>query len=523
VVRDKEGKAVGSLKRDDFRIFDDGKSQSISTFSVEANLPARERARQSSTSGNLPIEKTFGVVPTHFFAYLFDDVHLQAGDLMQVRAAAKKHLEAGMGADDRAAVFTTSGDVTLEFTSDKSPLVQAMDRIKPALDGNAHCPYMNYYLAQRIVDEAGRDSTLPGASSSPALNGATDDVWECLFRRAEHLESQARQIAIDAARREIQTGDANARKALLTVQSAVRRLASVPGSRTLILISSGFHAGEDHAEQNSAINLSIGRNIIINTLDASGLYTAVTGDASDKGPSTLEAAHLEDPINRQGRLLQTNVMAELAEGTGGRFFHDNNDLLGGFNQLGAPPEFVYVLGFRPEILKQAGRYHQLKVQIAKAQGLTLQARRGYYESAGASDSEQLISQELQDALFSRQEVRNLPIKIAAGYLQKKDSGRELTVTTHLDASQIHFQKVGEKNVDSLTLVCGLFDLNGNYVQGKKQEISFQMGNDVLGQLTDGINVKTTFDVQPGPYLIRVVLRDSGNQLVSAVNGSGFIP
>jgi hypothetical protein len=102
-------------------------------------------------------------------------------------------------------------------------------------------------------------------------------------------------------------------------------------------------------------------------------------------------------------------------------------------------------------------------------------------------------------------------------------GRELTVTTHLDTSEIHFQKVGDKNVDSLTLVCGLFDLNGNYVQGKKQEISFHMGDDVLEQLSGGINIKTTFEVQPGPYLIRVVLRDSGNQLVSAVNGSGFIP
>jgi hypothetical protein len=113
-------------------------------------------------------------------------------------------------------------------------------------------------------------------------------------------------------------------------------------------------------------------------------------------------------------------MAELAEGTGGKFIHDNNDLLGGFNQIATPPEFVYVLGFKPEQMSKGGRYHHLKVKLSKQQhGLELQARRGYYESAGASDSEQLISQELQDALFSRQEVRNLPIKISAAYLQKR--------------------------------------------------------------------------------------------------------
>ena len=523
VVRDKEGKAVGSLKREDFQIFDDGKLQTISTFSIEANLPAGERAKQSSILGNLPGEKTLGVVPTHFFVYLFDDVHLQAGDLMQVRAAAKKHLETGMGVDDRAAIFTTSGDVTLEFTSDKGRLAQAMDRIKQGLARVGNCPYMNYYLAQRIIDEAAKDSTLPGASVSPALNGATLDVWNCLFHQQEHLEDQSRQVALDAARQEVQTGDTNRRKALLTVQNAVRRLAAAPGSRTLILISPGFQTGDDHSEQESAINLSIGRNIVINTLDARGLYTAVPGAGNNDGPSIPEAAQLEEPINHQGRLLQTNIMVELAAGTGGKFFHDDNGLLEGFHELGAPPEFIYVLGFRPETLKQGGRYHQLKVQIARSRGLAVQARRGYYESAGASDSEKVISQELEDALFSRDEVRNLPIKIAAGYLKKEDSGRELTVTTHLDANQIHFRKVSDRNVDDLTLICGLFDINGNYLQGKKQEISFHMDDDLLKQLTDGINVKTTFDVQPGPYLIRVVLRDSGNQLVSAVNGSGFIP
>ena len=67
------------------------------------------------------------------------------------------------------------------------------------------------------------------------------------------------------------------------------------------------------------------------------------------------------------------------------------------------------------------------------------------------------------------------------------------------------------------------ELNGSYLQGKKQEISLRLEEDVLQQLTEGMNVKTTFDVEPGAYQIRVVLRDSGDQLLSAVNGSGFIP
>lgn len=516
VVRGKDGKAIGSLKREDFQIFDDGKPQLLSSFSIETSLPANDRNR-NSVLGNLPIDKVLGVVPAHYFAYLFDDVHLHAGDLMQVRVAAKKHLETGIGLDDRAAVFTTSGDVQLEFTNDKTQLTHAMDRIKPGFNtSGTHCPYMNYYLAQQIVE-------FESSSVNPAWDGATIDTLNCMFANAGNLQNQARQMAMSAARLEIQIGDANTRQALLAIQGVVRRLAAMPGSRTLVLVSSGFHTSDDHLEQNTAIDLATGRNIIINALDTRGLYTGIVG-ADENGPSTPEAARLEDPINRGALLVQTNVMAELAEGTGGKFIHDSNDLLGGFNQIATPPEFVYVLGFKPEQLSKGGRYHHLKVKLSKQQhGLELQARRGYYESPTAGDPEKLISDELQKALFSREELHNLPITLQTGYAKKEGTNRELSITTHLDTNQIRFHKVDNKNVDNLTVVCGLFDINGNYLQGKKTEIAMHMDDDLLKQVTAGMNVKTTFDVEPGAYMIRVVVRDSGDEILSAVNASGLIP
>jgi VWFA-related protein len=512
VVLDKKGKAVGSLERQDFQIFDDGKLQSISTFSIERG----DRAHRSSVLGNMPTDKVLGPAPSHFLVYLFDDVHLHAGDLMQVRVAAKKHLASGMGPNDRAAVFTTSSDVTLKFTNDKAQLSQAMDRIKPGFSsGGRHCPYMNYYLAQKIMDEF-------GGSMHPAWDGATDDVWNCLFNRSEHLELEARQEALDAARQEVQVGNENTRRALLAIQNAVRRLAAMPGTRTLILISPGFQTGDDHVEQNTAISLATERNIVINALDARGLYTGIPGVDSENGPSTTLAAQLEDPINRQGLFLQTNVMAELTDGTGGKFFRDNNDLLGGFDQLATPPESIYVLAFRPDSLKKGGQYHRLKIVVGKNHDWTVQARRGYYETAGTGGPEKLLYKELEQALFSHEEIRTLPIALKAEYSKKDGSNRELSVTTRIDLSGINFHKVNNTNVDDLTVVCGLFDLNGNYLQGKKREISLRLADDVLKQFTDGMNVKTTFDVESGAYLIRVVVRDSGNGLLSTVNASGLV-
>ena len=70
-------------------------------------------------------------------------------------------------------------------------------------------------------------------------------------------------------------------------------------------------------------------------------------------------------------------MSELADGTGGSFFHNSNDLEGGIEALAAAPECVYLLEFSPEGVKQNGSYHQLKVKVDR-DGVKLQARRGYF-------------------------------------------------------------------------------------------------------------------------------------------------
>ena len=75
--------------------------------------------------------------------------------------------------------------------------------------------------------------------------------------------------------------------------------------------------------------------------------------------------------------LNEDVMAELADGSGGTYFHNSNDLEEGFQRLAAAPEYVYLLEISLENVKQDGTYHRLKVKLDK-DGLKVQARRGYF-------------------------------------------------------------------------------------------------------------------------------------------------
>jgi len=76
-------------------------------------------------------------------------------------------------------------------------------------------------------------------------------------------------------------------------------------------------------------------------------------------------------------LENEDVMSELADGTGGTYYRNSNNLEGGLKTLAAAPEYMYLLEFSLQDVKQNGSYHPLRVEVARS-GLTMQARRGYY-------------------------------------------------------------------------------------------------------------------------------------------------
>jgi VWFA-related protein len=524
VVRDNEGRAVGNLRQEDFQLFDKGKPQIISKFSVEKS--AGQVAKEPARSEGNATEKSEGpsaplpVMPERYVAYLFDDVHLVFGDLARVRDAAHRHL-ASLEPTDRAAILSTSGQTTLDFTDDRDKLHEALVRLQPrpvAGSRGTECPDVDYYMADLIQNK----------QDQQALQSASMDAFACmnLSPTQPGATQVAQQAANMAASRELNNGNHETRLSLGVVKDVVRRISTMPGLRSVILVSPGFFTPADLVQDKTEImDRAIRANVIISALDARGLYTIIPGgDASQASRTPVGAGPGSSMYKLDAARVQTDVLAELAEGTGGTFFQNSNDLDAGLKRVAARPEYFYVLGFSPQNLKLDGGFHKLKVALKESGKVSLQARRGYYAPKRLDDPADTAKQEIEDALFSREEMHDIPIELHTQFFKSSDENARLAVLVRVDVRQLRFRKTDGRNQDDLTIVSGLFDRNGNYIKGTEKRLEMRLRDATLqNRLGSGITVKTDFDVKPGSYLVRLVVRDAEGQLMSAQNGAVEIP
>jgi len=522
VVRDAEGHAIGNLRQEDFQLFDKGKPQVISRFSIEKSA-GQTFAEKRNPEVNTPDKSTSApvVMPERYVAYVFDDVHLAFGDLARVRDAAHRHLTS-LEPTDRAAIYTTSGQTMLEFTDDRDKLYATLLKLQPRPitgSGAPECPDVTYYMADLIQNK----------SEPQALQVATDEAMICLGLDPSQPGSvvMARQSAKSAAIRKLSAGDHETRIALNVIKDVARRMTGMPGLRNIVLVSPGFFTGTDRLQDKTEIiDRAIRSNVIISALDARGLYTIIPGgDASERG-TTINPAFAGARVQYQtdSALIQSDVLAELAYGTGGTFFHNSNDLDEGFRRVAARPEYFYVLGFSPQNLKLDGTFHNLKITIKDAGKVSLQARRGYYAPKHIDDPAETAKREIEEALFSREELHDLPVEMHTQFFKASDELAKVTVLVRVNAKQLRFRKAEGRNRNDLTIASALFDRNGNYVVGIEKHLEMRLKDETLeNRLRSGLTVKTNFDVKPGTYLVRLVVRDSEGQLMSAENGSVEIP
>ncbi len=529
VVRDAQGHAVGNLQKQDFKLSQDGKQQHIVNFTaVSLTPPATATGETESTSPSAtpasaaqPSDST--IQPAQqFVALFFDDVHITMEDLQRARNAADRYVQTSLQHDDRVAIFTVSGQSQQDFTSDRAVLHKALLALLPHAvtagdpDSAGDCPPMDFYEADAIANQG----------MAQVLAIATQDTLQCAFNGQQGFRAEAQDMASRTAEHLVFADDEETEASFRRIREVVRRISVLSGQRDVVLISPGFlYPGHD-TELAEIIDNAIHSDVVVNTLDARGLYTSdLSGDISQPAVGHPPGAQaLLDSFRMADQHLANNVLVELADSTGGMAFVNNNDFDAGLRNLAAAPETYYLLAYSPRNLKADGRYHHLKVTLTAKNNYAIEARHGFYAPARGETVAQADRREIDDALFSQSVQHDLPIELQTRVEKRTDGGKKLDIFADLDIAQMHFHKANGVNQEGLTLVAAIFDRNGNYIDGTQKVLNFNLKDATLAQFSKtGASSELDLNVKPGVYFLRFVARDTNDSHMSAENVTVDVP
>ncbi len=546
VVRDRQGRAVDGLRQEDFKLTDNGKPQTISSFSIEKHVaavpsPGPAANAAPAKAAEKQKEEATPFAPVAYLGLYFDDLNSSFDSLARVRDAAVKFI-AGEPPTERIAIFTSSGRQFLDFTNDRQKLHEALFKLRPNpwLGLHADCPEITDYLADQIFNRQDRDAY--ALVKDEAINRcnmfgpALDSVLRARIREVYNAYLML------------------ARADIAGLDRAVQRLAEMPGERQLMLVSDGFMTLDMHGRLERVIDEALRHRVIISALDAKGLAVmareadasreyaptsppgqsinpapglpGLGGGSQDNEPSVPAGnlAGLYHMYDASREFAATGTLGEIADATGGKFVHNTNDLLGGLREALQAPEVAYILTFSPQNLQANRAYHTLKVKLTNGHGLNVQARKGYFATGKEKTDEELAKDQIRQAVLSPDTIKDLPLEIQAQARKISPQEAEITVQGRLDIHTLSFRKEGDRNIDKITFAVALLNSDGKFASGKQDERDLALKDTELADLQkSGLDFKAQLLASPGTYTLRVVARDSEDGAMAALSRAVKIP
>ena len=496
VVTDEQGQFVRNLKKEDFQVFEDGKPQTVSTFSL-VDIPI-ERADRPLFAER-PIEPDVKSNERPFdgrvYVMILDDLHVDATRTQRVRQNARQFIERNLGANDLMAVISTGGRSAdaQEFTSNKRLLLNAVDK----------------FMGRKL--------------QSPTL--AKNDQY---FRQVDVDPTARVDDPFDSERAQ------NARNMLETLRQVAEWFGGVHGRRKTMLF---FSEGIDYdindiirsydAPQSSALSIqneirdtvamTARSNVSIYSIDPRGLAAPGEDAIGVSSFANQNDASVGIGLSSMSNDLRNaqDSLRWLSDESGGFAAVNRNDTANVFDRIVRDNSSYYVLAYYPPTNKPDGKFHKIEVKVNRP-GLTVRSRRGYAlpktKAAPKNAKTGGMSAEMFEAINSPLQVSGLTMRVfAAPFKGPKPnasvivgielSGRDLSLGTNSKVD-ISFMAVDNKSKifgarnDSLTL---------NLRPESKTRVE-----------QTGVRVLNRVELPAGRYQLRVAARDTEKNLVGSV-------
>ena len=498
IVTDATGNPITDLTAKDFQVLEEGRPQTISTFSM-VNLPVERAERPLFAPGPIePDVQTNTTAEGRIYLIVLDDLHVTFSNTPRVRRALTEFVERNFGVNDLAAVVYTSGRAVdgQDFTNNRRLLVAAIDKFLGRKLRSETLEMLD--LGNRI----GRDPDQRGLPTDPLER-----------ERAQNARTTMDQIEKLA---EFMAGVRGRRKALILVSEGI--------SYNVYDVITNTSANMVMQETSDAIGAATRGNVAIYAIDPRGLdafsETIEIGGVPSDDPGFNPTASLQNA----SRLSQESLRVLAAE-TGGFASVNRNDFADAFARLVRENSTYYVLGFYPANERRDGRFRKLEVRVTRP-GAIVRSRRGYVAPRGRAPeaprpagnaAASAVTTSLNDALSSPIAINGIPMTVYAGAYKGTAPNAAVALVIEMAGRDFRFaEKDGTFN-DRIEVSFTAVDTRGNSRGGDKHTLTATMKPDTVARVREvGFRVVSQMELPPGRYQLRIAAAEEGANRAGSV-------
>jgi VWFA-related protein len=492
-ARDKSGKIVTNLKKEDFTISEDGKPQVISVFELQKLegelLPAladqpktliiRNAPPAITPAPKAPVEPAKAPIrfqDRRLMTLFFDFSSMQPDDQIRSQDAAIKFLQTQMTSSDLVSIMIYGAALkTVEdFTDDRERLITDIKK----------------FQIGAASEMAGLGDTGVADEGDDTGNFVADETEFNIF---------------------------NTDQKLAALESAAHRLAAFPEKKALIYFSAGIPKTgvENQSQLRATVNAAVRANVAFYPVDATGLVAeAPSGNASvasPRGTGVFTGTHQRGRVDARNN--QQETLVTLAADTGGKALLDNNDLSLGITQAQKDINSYYIIGFYSSNSAKDGKYRRIDIKLNDKKLLVkLEHRDGYYADKvfakfNSSDKER----QLQDALMLGDPVSELPMALEIDHFRIGKDRYFVPISVKIPGSSISLVKKGNRESVDLDFIGQVRDKAGRLVTAVRDGITVKLDEATVSQLGHrSFQYDTGLTLPSGVYTLRFLARENLN-------------
>lgn len=525
----RDGEPVRGLTADSFEVYDGSERQKITSFEVidlkmlnaqpaEADTPAGAAAPR-----RLPAE--LPPAARRRFLLLFDLSFSSPTAILRARLAARDFVLHSLGPQDLAAVATYSLEsgpkLVVTFTPDRGQLARGIDTLgyRQANDQVKTDP-LRFMIGAPASEQFGT------AAMDIGKPGERDTHLELQQQKEQALYDYLQAIAFAAAKSDRSYEVSRITGYSRSLGEVAKVLNSVQGRKQILFFSEGFdsrlligrNTNDPEAE---ADNLSANFGEIWK-VDNDQRYgnTALQGELNrmldefrraDCVIQAVDVGGLRAGNDERARPSGEASLFYMANETGGELFKDANNLREPLDRVLERTSITYLLTFERSDLKLDGSYHRLRVKAKQLPvGARLSHRVGYYAPRPFKQLDPLEKTLLaSDGIASARPRREVDLDVLAAAFRATPERAYVPVIIEAAGKSLLAGHTDKKlDVEFYAYVS---DLQGQMRDFFTQRVALDLDKSQNRQalLDGGIKYYGHFELPPGTYSVRVLVRNAG--------------